>query len=260
MLITIDIGNTNIGLAIFAGSRLMREFRLPTRTETTVDEMALQFAGLIAASGLTGPWTGVAIASVVPVLDRVATQAASECFQAPVLLLSPEMRLPVKNGYRPPAAVGMDRLVNAVAARAEFGAPVIVADFGTATTVDAVSARNIYLGGAILPGMHLAADALARRTALLPRVDIQSAGRALGRTTEESLRSGIVLGAAGAVSFLIAGIQRELGARTPVVATGGLVEWVAPHCPGLKHHRPHLTHAGLRLCWEHMKKTGRKKT
>jgi type III pantothenate kinase len=249
MLITVDVGNTNIGLGIFRGRRLAREERWETDPRRSAADWRRQMARRL--RNLTGPWEGVVYASVVPAVDAALFAALRGFFKVPVLKVTPRLPLPVQNGYRTPGAVGADRLLAAVAAKEEFGAPVIVVDFGTAITVEAVSRDGVYLGGAILPGLRLAAEALERGTALLPRLtfDRRRPVRAWGRMTRESLESGLVLGAAGAVSRLVAAVRKQLGPRTPVVATGGMAPWVLPHCPELKNFRPHLIHEGLRLAW-----------
>lgn len=258
MLITIDVGNTQVCLGVFEGAALIREFRLSTNRKATADELGVMLRGLL--QGLPGKpkWEGVALASVVPDLDRPLTEAVKRVLGVSVLAVAPTMPLPIRNAYRPPEVVGADRLMDAVAAVHEFGAPVLVVDFGTATTVDAVARGRVYQGGAILPGLLLSADALARGTALLPRVELRPPARALGRNTEESLRSGILLGAAGAVERIVRDIQRRWGRRVPVVATGGLAALVRPLCPVLRYLRPHLTLEGLRLTWNyHFRRGGR---
>lgn len=251
MLIVVDVGNTQICLGLFEGAALIREFRVSTNRKATADELGVMLRGLL--QGLPGApvWEGVVLASVVPEMDGPLTEAVRHHLGVPVLTVGPAMPLPIRNAYRPPEAVGADRLMNAVAAVHEFGAPVLVVDFGTATTVDAVARGGVYQGGAILPGLLLSADALARGTALLPRVELRSPAPALGRNTEESLRAGILLGAAGAVERIIRDIQRRWGGRVPVVSTGGLATLVQPYCPVLRRWRPHLTLEGLRLTWLH---------
>jgi len=252
MLITIDVGNTHICLGVFEETRLIRQFRISTNRHATADEMALLLSGLLSGVNPSQIWKGVVFSSVVPELDSVIQEAVYNTFDQPVLKISPEMPLPIKNQYHPPHVVGADRLVNAIAAVREFGAPVIIVDFGTAITVDAVSRQKKYLGGAILPGLSLAADALAQSTSLLHRVELQSPRAALGRNTDESLRSGVLLGAAGAVSLLIKKMRQEIGGKAKVIATGGLARLVVPYCTEIKVVRPHLTLDGLRIAWEYI--------
>lgn len=252
-MITIDAGNTTVSLAVHRGARVTAERRWASDPSSARSAWERRFA----AVG-RGPWAGTALASVVPSLTADLIAAARAAFRAPVLPVTPETPLPIRNGYRAPREVGADRLVAAAAAVAECGAPVIIVDFGTAVTVDAVSRTGVYLGGAIFPGLRLSAETLSRGTALLPRLEFNRPRpvRAWGRTTRESLETGIVLGAAGAVSRLVAHLRRELGADTPVVATGGSLDWVAPYCPELRRIRPRLMHDGLRLAWEYSR-TGR---
>ena len=159
-------------------------------------------------------WEGAVISSVVPELDSVISRAVWNAFRLKVLKIAPDMLLPIKNQYHPAHVVGADRLMNAVAVVHEFGTPVMVVDFGTAITVDVVSKQKSYLGGAILPGLSLAADALAHNTSLLHRVELRVPRKALGRNTEESLRAGVLLGAAGAVSLVIKKIRKEIFGST----------------------------------------------
>ncbi|MEW6515687.1 MAG: type III pantothenate kinase [candidate division FCPU426 bacterium] len=259
MLIVMDVGNTHMCFGVYQGSDLLREFRVSTNRKATADELGVLLRGLLHGVHGAPVWEGVVIASVVPEMDLPLTEAVQRQLRVPVLSVTPDMPLPIRNAYRPPEAVGADRLMNAVAAVNEFGAPVLIVDFGTATTIDAVARGRVYQGGAIMPGLLLSADALSRGTALLPRVELRPPSQALGRNTEESLQSGILLGAAGAVSKIVADIRRRWGQRVPVVATGGLASLVRPFCPVLRHHRPHLTLEGLRLTWlHHSRRSGRR--
>jgi type III pantothenate kinase len=253
MLITIDVGNTHICLGLYAQDRLVKEFRLSTNRNATADEMGLVISGLLSGVNASLTWEGAVLASVVPELDSVIAKAVFDAFNIKVLKISPDMPLPIKNQYRPTHVVGADRLMNAVAAVEEFGAPVMVVDFGTAITVDVVSKQKVYLGGAILPGLSLAADALAQNTSLLHRVELRAPRMALGRDTEESLRAGVLLGAAGAVSLIVKRIRKEMGSPVKVIATGGMASLVVAHCTEIKEIRPHLTLDGLKLSWEYCK-------
>lgn len=258
MLITVDIGNTHISIGVFDNKKLIKEFRLATNRHATVDELGLVLAGLLRECNPGGKWAGVVMSSVVPELDSVMARAATNTFAVPVLTVTPEMKLPIKNGYTMPHNVGADRLVAAVAAVEEFKAPVIIVDFGTAITVDAVSDKKVYLGGAILPGLILSAEALSRGTSLLPRIEIKTPESPLGQDTEESIRSGVIFGAAGSVDYLVKKMKKEIGSQAKVVATGGLASIVVPLCSSLKHIRKHLTLDGLRLTWEYYSRRRRR--
>ncbi|MCS7064969.1 MAG: type III pantothenate kinase, partial [Fimbriimonadales bacterium] len=166
------------------------------------------------------------------------------------LLVSAQLDLGIQVAYEPPSAVGADRLANAVGAKTRYGLPAIVVDFGTATTLDAISRESIYVGGAILPGVELMLESLAGRTARLPRVALGDTTRPIGRTTPESLRSGVLFGSAGAIEHLITLFKQELGSDAHVVATGGLAERVAPLCPQIQTVDPLLTLEGLRTIYE----------
>jgi type III pantothenate kinase len=253
MLLTVDVGNTNICLAALAGETFRAELRLPTTPRFSSRRLEALIAPWLRRFPRRTVWEGVALASVVPEVDAALMSALRRLLSLPVLRVHAGMKLPLTNSYRVPSAVGADRLVNAIAAVTEFSAPVLIVDFGTAITIDAVSAQRAYLGGAILPGLGLAAQALAQGTALLPKLDIKPIKKipALGRDTQQSLTAGIVLGAAGAVTHLVHSMRLELGKGTPVVATGGLSGMMLAHCPVLKYHRPYLTFQGLRLIWEY---------
>ncbi len=253
LLLTLDVGNTTIGAGVFSGRRFVRALNWPTRPHASRAALERTLAASLRRAGLHGPWAGAVFASVVPSLDRPLRAAVRSICRTEVLQVTARTPLPVRNAYGTPRTVGADRLAAAVAAVAEFGAPVIVVDFGTAITVDAVSPRREYLGGAILPGVDLAANTLAAHTALLPRLDLSGPPRrrisALGRTTQDSLEAGLRLGTAAAVRALISGLRRALGSKAPVVATGGGAPWVAPLCPEIGAVRPRLMHAGLREAW-----------
>jgi len=248
VLLGIDVGNTHTVLGVYEAGR-WHAWRVHTNPARTEDEHYILLRSLLQAEGLTAPITGVAICSVVPALEEPLRQLARRWLGCEPLFVSAVLDLGIRVDYEPPSAVGADRLANAVAGVHYFGMPVIVVDFGTATTLDAVSREGIYVGGAILPGVELMLESLAGRTARLPRVALEGACHPIGKSTPESLRSGVILGSVGAIEHLVRLFKQELG-DAPVVATGGLAARVAPHCPSIQHVEPMLTLEGLRILWE----------
>ncbi|MFN7017983.1 MAG: type III pantothenate kinase [Fimbriimonadales bacterium] len=249
MLLGVDVGNTHTVLGVYESGR-WRAWRVHTNPARTEDEHYTLLRSLLQAAGLEAPITGVAICSVVPALEEPLRQLARRWLGCEPLVVTTALDLGLQIDYEPPSAVGADRLANAVAAVHHFGKPVIVVDFGTATTLDVVSREGVYEGGAILPGVELMLESLAGRTARLPRIAIEGACRPIGKTTPESLRSGVLLGSVGAIEHLLHLFRQELGADAPVVATGGLAERFAPKCPSIQRVEPMLTLEGLRILWQ----------
>ena len=253
LLLAIDVGNTHITIGVFNQVSLIRTWRLQTSAHATADELGLLFRGLLKQSTRgTDTVVGVCIASVVPALDAALAEASRTYLgRIPVVVGDPRVRLTVKNGYLKPEEVGADRLVNAVAVHTLYKEAAIVVDFGTATTLDCVTRQGVYLGGVICPGLEMAGDALASRTAKLPKVAFREAPkRALGRTTKESLQSGLFWGYIGLVEGLLTRLKREMHGKPSVIVTGGLGPLIGPHVRGITRIAPDLTLEGLRLIWE----------
>ena len=190
------------------------------------------------------------VSSVVPDLNGVLHDTARRYFDHEPLFVDPGIKTGMPILYENPHEVGADRIVNAVAALAGHGAPVVVLDFGTATTFDVVGEEGVYLGGVIAPGLGVSAEALFRRTARLPRVDIRRPKQVIGRTTEESIQSGLFHGYAALVEGVVRQIREELGAEAPVIATGGLAPVFAPELTFLREVDLRLTLKGLKLIWD----------
>jgi len=186
----------------------------------------------------------------VPSLTGVLVELSRQYLGQEPLVIEPGVKTGMPILYEPPGDVGADRIVNGVAAFAAFGGPVIVVDFGTATTFDVVTKKGEYAGGVIYPGIGISADALFQRAARLPRVEIKNPGRVIGRSTVASIQSGLYFGYASMVEGILARIRAELGEPTRVVATGGLAESLAPDVPSIEAVDPVLTLTGLRLIWE----------
>ncbi len=247
MLLALDLGNTNLTCGVFAQGRLRLRARIATRRDATSDEWGYLIAQLLSQRGVAaGDITGAILASVVPQATSAVTEGVREYLGVGALLVDQRSDIGLEIAYEHPEEIGADRIVNAVGALATIAPPVIIVDFGTATTFDAIDGQGRYLGGAIAPGISVSTDALFQRAALLHRVQLKAPERAIGRTTEESLQSGIVLGCAGQVDALVHRMQRELGGGQ-VVATGGLAELIAPHTETVRRIDQDLTLRGL---WE----------
>lgn len=251
MLLTIDVGNTNTVLGVFEGPELRVHWRLTTRREQTTDEYGILVRNLFASS-TTEPdqIDGIAIASVVPPLTPVLVALAREYLGREPLVVEPGVKTGMPILYEPPGDVGADRILNGVAAFAAMGGPVVVVDFGTATTFDVVTGKGEYAGGVICPGIGISADALFQRAARLPRVDVRHPGRVVGRSTVTSMQSGLYFGYASMCEGILGRIRGELGGPMRVIATGGLAETLAADIPSIEKVDPVLTLTGLRLIWE----------
>ena len=246
MLLAVDVGNTQTVLGLFAGTELRGDWRLATERSTTADELGVVLAGLLEFDDVEG----ICLASTVPVLVREWETLAAKWAEAPLLVVGPGVKTGIPIRYDDPREVGPDRIVNAVAAKARYGAPVIVVDFGTSTNFDVVSAEGEYVGGVIAPGIEISMEALFARAARLVKVDYVAPPAVIGKTTVGGLQSGLVYGFAGQVDGIVGRIREELGAEAPVVATGGLADLVAPHSRTIERVDPLLTLDGLRLVWE----------
>lgn len=251
MLLTIDIGNTQIAIGLFDGEDLIGDWRTTTITDRTPDELAVELTGLFSLIGRgLSDVTQVALASVVPSAGNSLSKMVERYMQAEMLVVGPEVESGLTIEYDRPENVGADRIANAVAGFHLEGGPLVIVDFGTATTFDVVSAEGVYLGGAISPGVITGADALVRMAAGLHGVSLETPEHYIGRNTDESLRSGIILGAAAMVDGIIAGIRGELGADCSVIGTGGLVDLVGLECQAIDRLEPKLTLYGLKRLWD----------
>jgi len=249
-LLAVDVGNTNTVLGLYDGEELLRHWRLTTRREATSDEIALSVRGLLSDAGLLPERPETIVASVVPSLRFPLRQAFRQMFGAEPLFVEPGIKTGMPILYDVPQEVGADRIVNAVAAHAHVGGPCIVVDFGTATTFDVVTAKGEYAGGVIVPGISISAEALFERAARLWRVEIRRPDRVIGKTTAASIQSGLYFGYLSLVDGVIARIEKELGARARVIATGGLAELFGGGSERIEQVDPLLTLTGLRLIHE----------
>jgi type III pantothenate kinase len=251
MLLSIDIGNTNITLGLYEGEELGPRWRLATNHERMPDEYALQFLGLLSNAGFTPEeLIGISLASVVPPLTGKIIEACRRYLLCEPFVVDAGVKTGVRVRYDDPRAVGADRIVDAVAVQRLYGGPACVVDFGTGTTFDAISKEGDYLGGAIAPGIGIAAEALFIRTAKLPRVDLQRPPSVIGRNTVHSMQSGLLFGYVSLVEGMVARFRKELGPDMKVIATGGLAEVVAAETQVIDIIAPWLTLDGLRILWE----------
>jgi type III pantothenate kinase len=248
VLLAVEVGNTETTVGVFDGERLDHHWRISTVAGRTADEHALTLTGLLAMRGIGfGQVTGMAISSVVPRVGQTLRDMAARVLHVEPVVVGPGVRTGIPILTDNPREVGADRVVNAVAAFAAYGGPVIVVDFGTATTFDAVSERGELLGVAIAPGLGISVNALAEKTAQLSRVELIRPRAVIGRNTTESLQAGIVFGTAGEVDTIVRRMTAELGGTAATVATGGLAPVVFDTCETLQHHDPWLTLRGLRM-------------
>ena len=250
MLIAIDAGNTHTVVGLFEGEELTDHWRIATNANRTSDEHALLLSEFLAQRDAGfAEVTGMVVSSTVPRLTAVLRTLAERYLRVAPVILEPGTRTGMPILYDNPRQVGPDRIANALAAYERYGGPTIMVDFGTATTVDAISAKGEYLGGAILPGIEISLDALFQRASALSWVELVKPRRVIGKTTAESVQSGVLYGFASAVDGLVTRFQAELGPCT-VVSTGGLAELVTPVTATINHHDPWLTLRGLRLIYE----------
>jgi type III pantothenate kinase len=251
MFLAIDIGNTNITLGVYEGERLCATWRAATVHDRMTDEYGIMLLQLMAHRGISPKdITGAAIASVVPALTGVFRRVCADYVNREALVVDTGVKTGVRIRYENPREVGADRVVDCAAVQAKYGGPACVVDFGTATTFDAITREGDYLGGAIAPGIGIAAEALFSRASKLYRVEIAAPQRAIGLNTSAALQSGIFFGYVGLVEGLVARFRRELGDDMKVIATGGLAEVVARETAVIQHVDPWLTLDGLRLVYE----------
>jgi type III pantothenate kinase len=251
MLLALDVGNTNIHLGVFRGPDLLAHWDVSNNRDRTADELALLLAQLFGSRGFdTFGLRGAAIASVVPMVTGMVSAAVRRCSGVDPFVLGPGADTGIAVRYEDPREVGADRIANAVGGFSKYGGPLIVVDFGTATTFDAIAADGAYLGGAIAPGLRISIDALSQRAARLPRIDLVRPGGAIGTNTAASMQAGIIFGYAGLVEALVGRMSREIGGAPRVVATGGLAELIVRETGAVTLVDQHLTLEGLRLLWE----------
>jgi type III pantothenate kinase len=255
MLLVIDVGNTNMLVGVYSGKKLIHHWRLETKKERTADEFGIFFKELFRFANLDPKQVeDIAISNVVPPMEFNLQRMCRRYFDISPLFVSHKVKSPLKIGYLNPEEVGADRIVNAVAALCKYGAPLIVVDFGTATTFDYINPRKVYKGGCIAPGIAISNEALFQKASKLPLVEIRRPKNIIGRNTIESIQAGIFYGYVGMVDAIVRQIQKEAKRRCKVVATGGFLSLIVKASKTIKRADPFLTLEGLRLLWEFQKK------
>lgn len=251
MLLAIDTGNTQTVIGLFDGTELADHWRIATAAERTSDELALMIQQFLGFHGFSfdDQITGVVVCSGVPRITASLRDMTRRYFGFEALIIEPGVRTGMPILYDNPKEVGPDRIADAVAAYEKYGGPTVVVDFGTANTIEAISEKGEYLGGAIFPGIEISLDALFGRAAALRRVELVPPRNVIGKSTVESIQSGAIYGFSGQVDAMVDRFQEELGDCT-VVATGGLAELIIPHSRTIEHFEPWLTLEGLRIIWE----------
>ena len=254
MILVFDIGNTNMVLGVYEGENLAAHWRITTYPQRTDDEYGMLLRSLFDSSGISMQKVqALVISSVVPPLMLALENMSRKYFGVSPLVVGPGVKTGISIKYQNPREVGADRIVNALAGYELYGGPLIIVDFGTATTFCAISARGEYLGGAIAPGIGISTDALFARAAKLPRVELLKPPTVIGKNTVSSMQSGIIYGFAGQVDAIVNRIKKELQADPQVIATGGLAELISRESETIQRVDPLLTLTGLRLIYERNK-------
>lgn len=251
MLLVIDVGNTNMVLGVYKDTELLDHWRIATDRQRTTDEYGVLIRELFYLNDLRADdINAIIISSVVPPVVPTLERMCQRYFGLSPLLIGPGVKTGMDIRYDNPREVGADRIVNAVAAYEKYGGPVIIVDFGTATTFCAVDAKGVYLGGSICPGIGIATEALVQRTAKLPRIELKRTDSVICRNTIESMQAGVFYGFVGQVEGIVARMRRELDMSARVVATGGLAVVIAPATKAIDVVEPMLTLEGLRIIYE----------
>lgn len=251
MILVFDVGNTNIVLGVYNGQELLYHWRVSTDKPRTVDEHAVVIKNLFDFSGLKfSAIDAVVISSVVPPIMPTLENLVRKYFGVEPLVIGPGIKTGMPIIYDNPKEVGADRIVNAVAAYAKYGGPLVIVDFGTATTFCAISQKGEYLGGAIAPGIGISTEALFQRASKLPRIEIIKPKSVIAKNTVAGMQSGIYFGFTGQVDGIVRRMKKELGSKTKVVATGGLADLIAEESDMIEVVDPYLTLEGLLLIYE----------
>ncbi|RXZ79301.1 type III pantothenate kinase [Paenibacillaceae bacterium] len=251
MILVIDVGNTNIVLGIYQGKELLHHWRLGTNRSATVDEYGIMIHNLFQMAGLgMKRIDGVIISSVVPPLIPILERLSKRYIHKTPLIVGPGTKTGLNIRYENPREVGADRIVNSIAGIEKYGTPLIVVDFGTATTVDYIDEAGNYLGGAIMPGIGISTEALYQRAAKLPRIELAKPRSVIGRNPTTSMQAGIIFGNASQVDGIVRRIYKEFGTKPRVIATGGLANLIASESETIELVDSLLTLEGLRIIYE----------
>ena len=248
MLLAIDIGNSNNVIGLFSNEKLLTHWRIRTEWNRTSDEYWVLIKEFIQLNNVdTETIDEIIIACVVPPLIPVLKEMSNKYFSCDPIIVGPGIKTGMSILYKNPAEVGADRIVNSVAAYEKYGGPLVIVDFGTATTFDVVSQKGEYLGGAISPGVQLSLEALFKSAAMLPRVDMAEPENVIGKSTIESIHSGTVYGFVGMIDGMVLRIQEEIQEKAQVIGTGGIVDLIASKTKTIDLIDPFLTLEGLRI-------------
>lgn len=251
MILVIDVGNTHTVIGVYKEEKLLGHWRISTNLEKTEDEYGILVKGLLDNSKLSlADIKGIVISCVVPPIIWILKKMSADYFKVSPIIVGPGIKTGIYIKTDNPKEVGADRIVNAIAAYKLYGGPVIIIDFGTATTFCAVNKDGVYLGGAIAPGIEISAEALAEKTAKLPKIEVTKPQHSIGSNTIAAMKSGIFFGYLGLTNELIRRFKRELGEDSLVVATGGYSELIGNECKLIDKINPFLTLIGLYLVYE----------
>lgn len=254
MLLAIDIGNTHTVLGVYKGEKLIADWRVTSSGTRTADETWLTIKNFCVDADISPALlTGVGISSVVPHLTDIFETIARKYIKVEPVIVGGHLDLGFKIHYKDVSAVGADRLCNAIAGYKKHGGPLIIIDFGTATTFDVVAKNGDYLGGVIALGLESAAGELHKRAAKLPKIELHFPDKVISTDTVSSIQAGVMFGAVDAVEGIVKRIQQELGSKAKVIATGGLSTIMAKHTTVIEACEPSLVLDGVRLIWERVK-------
>ncbi len=246
MILTLDVGNSNIFIGLYSGDQLLNDWRIATDKDKTFDEYGVVMMNLFASLNYKlEEVDSIIVSSVVPTVMRSLKEMTGKYFNANLLTVGPGIKTGINIKTDNPREVGSDRIVNAIAAKAKYSPPLIIVDFGTATTICAVSADGSYLGGAIAPGIEISTEALFNKADKLPKIEVSKPSKVIGRNTVDSLKSGIYFGFIGQVEGLIARFKKELGESTMVIGTGGFVKEIGYEIDEIDIIDEYLTIDGL---------------
>jgi type III pantothenate kinase len=251
VILVVDVGNTNIVLGLYQERTLTHHWRLSTNRSSTVDEYGVLISNLFQLAGVRAEqMKGVILSCVVPPLMNTLEQLFVKYVGIEALVVGPGIKTGLNIRYENPKEVGADRIVNAVAGIEQYGTPLVVVDFGTATTFDYIDASGAYLGGAIVPGIGISTEALYQKAAKLPRIELTKPKTVIGRNTVAAMQAGIIFGYAGQVDGIVRRICKEFNVQPRVIATGGLAELIAGETETIEKVDPLLTLEGLRIVYE----------